>query len=175
MLVKGKSEGAREVFVVQLLCHIWLFVTLPVLQQTRLLCPSLSPRAYSNSCLLSRWCHAVISFSVIPFSCLQSFPASGSFPTDSKNRLFTSGGQNIGASASTSVLSMNIQDWFLLGLTGLISLLSKWLSRVSSSSTVWKHQFSHLCGPTLTSVLDCWKNHSFDHMDICRQSDVSAF
>ena len=89
------------------------------LQHTRLPCPSLSLGVCSNSCPLSRWCHPTISSSVIPFSRLQSFPASGSFPM---SRLFTSGGQSIGASASTSVLSVNIQGWFPLELTGLISL-----------------------------------------------------
>ena len=101
----------------------------------RLFCPPLFPRACSNSCPLSRWCHPTISSSVIPFSsCLQSFPASGSFPM---SWLFASGGQSIGAPAS--VLLMNIQDWFPLGLTGLISLQSKGLSRVFSSTTAWKH------------------------------------
>ena len=107
------------------------------LQCARLPCPSLAPGACSNSCPLSQWCHPTILSSVIPFSsCLQSFPASGSFPM---SQFFTSGGQSIGASAS--VLSMNIQDWFLLGLTGLISLQSKGLSRVFSNTTVQKHQF----------------------------------
>ena len=104
----------------------------------RLLCPSLTPRAYSNSCPLHRWCHPTISSSVIPFSHLQSFPASGSFPM---SRFFTSGGQSIGVSASASVLPMNIQDRFPLRWTGLISLLSKGLSRVFSNTTVQKHQF----------------------------------
>ena len=98
----------------------------------RLLCPSPTPRGCSNSWPLSWWCHPTISSSVTPFFCLQSFPASGSF---SVSQLFASGGQNIGASAS--VLPMNIQDWFPLGLTALISLLSKGLSRVFSSTTVW--------------------------------------
>ena len=107
------------------------------LQHAKLLCPSLSPRDCSNSCPLSGWCHPTISSSVIPFSsCLQSFPASRSFP---KSWLFASGGQNIEASAS--VLPMNIQGWFPLGLAGLISLLSKELSRVFSSATTRKHQF----------------------------------
>ena len=106
---------------------------------TRLPCPSPTPRVYSNSCPLSRWCHPTISSSDIPFSsCLQSFPKSGSFP---RSQFFISGGQSIGVSASGSVLPMNIQDWFPLGLTGLISLLSKWLWRVFSSTTVQKHQF----------------------------------
>ena len=99
----------------------------------------LSPRLWSNSCLLSQWCHPTISSSVCPFSyCLQSFPASGSSPT---NHLFTSDGQIIGASASASVLPMNIQGQFPLGWTGWISLQSKGLSKVFSNTTVQKHQF----------------------------------
>ena len=89
------------------------------LQHTRLPCPSPTPRACSNSCPSGWWCHPTISSSVIPFfSCLQSFPASGSFPM---SQFFASGGQSIGASASASVLPMNIEDWFPLGLSGLIS------------------------------------------------------
>ena len=123
------------------------------LQHTRFPCPSPAPRAYSNSCPLSQWCHLPISSSVVPYtSSLQTFPASGSFPM---SQFFASGAQSIGASVSVSVLSMNIQDWFLLEFTGLISLLSKRLSRVFSSTTVWKHLFfsaqpslwssSHIC------------------------------
>ena len=109
------------------------------LQDTRLPCPSPTPRAYSDSCPSSQWCHPTISSSVIPFSSrLQSFPASGSFPV---SQFFASGGQSIGASASAAVLPMNIQGWFPLGLTGLISLQSKGLSRVFSKTTVQKHQF----------------------------------
>ena len=101
--------------------------------------PSLSPRVDSNSCPLSQWCHPIISSSVIPFSsCLQSFPASGSFPM---SQLFASGGKRIGASAAAAVLPMNIQDWFLLGLTGLISFQFKGLSRVLFNTTVQKYQF----------------------------------
>ena len=96
------------------------------------------PGACSNSYTLSRWCHTTISSSVIPFSCLLSFPASGSFPM---SQFCTSCGQSTGASASAWVLSKNIQDWFPLGLTGLISLLSKGLSRVFSNPTIQKHQF----------------------------------
>ena len=108
------------------------------LQHVRLPCPS-SPKACSNSCPFSWWCHPTISSSVIPFSfCLQSLLESGSF---SMSQFFTSGGQSIGASASASVSPMNIQDWFLLELTGWISLPSKGLSRVFSSPTVQKHQF----------------------------------
>ena len=106
-------------------------------QHTRLPCPSPTPRACSNSWPLSRWYHPTISSSVLPFSCLQTFPASGSFP----NSQFSSGGQTIEVSASASVLPMNIQDWFLLGWTGWIFLLSKGLPRVFSNTTVQKHQF----------------------------------
>ena len=108
------------------------------LQQPRLPCPLPSPGA-CITCSLNRWCHSTILSSVVPFSsCLLSFPASGAFPV---SWLFASGGQSTGASASASVLSMNIQDWFPLGLTGLISLQSKGLSRVFSNTTVQKHQF----------------------------------
>ena len=109
------------------------------LQHARLPCPSPTPRACSNSCPLSPWCHATISSSVVPFSsCLQSFPASGSFLI---SQFFASGGQSIGALASASVLPMNIQGWFPLGLTSFISLQSKGLSRVFSNTTVQKHPF----------------------------------
>ena len=109
------------------------------LQHARPLCPSPTPRVYSNLCPLSQWCHPTISSSVVPFSsCPQSFPASESFQM---SQLFTSGGQSIGVSASTSVLPMNTQDWFPLGWTGWISLQSKGLSRVFSNTTVQKHQF----------------------------------
>ena len=109
------------------------------LQHARPPCPSPTPGSYSNSCPLSRWCLPAILSSVVSFSsCLQSFPASGSFQ---RSHFFTSGGQSIGASASASVLPMNIQDWFPLWWTGWISLLSKGLSRVFSNTTVQKHQF----------------------------------
>ena len=108
------------------------------LQHTRLPCPSATPGACSNSYPSSWWCHPSISSSVVPFSsCLQSFPASGSFPM---SQFFASGGQSSGASASASILSMNIWDWFPLGWTGWI-LQSKGLSRVFSNTTVQKHQF----------------------------------
>ena len=104
------------------------------LQHTRPPCPSPTPGVYTNFCPLSRWCHPIISSSVVPFcSCLQSFPASGSFPM---SQFFASAGQSIGVSASTSVLPMNIQDWFPLGWTGWISLQSKGLWRVFSNTTV---------------------------------------
>ena len=107
------------------------------LQHTRLPCPSPTPRSRSNSCPSSRWCHPPISSSVLPFSfCLQSFPASGSFPM---SQFFASGGQSIGVSASASVFPVNIQNWFLLRWTGLISLLFKGLSIVFSNTTVQKH------------------------------------
>ena len=162
------------------------------LQHTRLPCPSLSPGVCSNSCPLSQWCHPTISSSATFFSsCPQSFPAgsfpmsqglfrwgssqSGSFPM---SQLFTSGGQSIGAWSSASVLPMNIQDWFPSGLTGWISLQSKGLSRVFSSTTVQRHQFfgtqpslwsnSHIHGH------DYLKNHSFDYTDLCQQRSYSS-
>ena len=119
------------------------------LQDARLPCPSPTPRACSNSCPSSWWCHPTISSSVIPFSSrFHSFLASGSFPM---SQFFTSGGQSIGASASASVLPMNIQDWFPLGLIGWISLQSKGLSRVFSNTTVQKHQF-------FSTDLSLWSN-----------------
>ena len=125
------------VVVVQSLSHVSLWPH--GLQHNRLTCPSLSTGACSNSCPLSQWCHPTIPSSVPCFSsCLQPFPASGSFPV---SRLSTSGGQSIRASASALVLLVNIQDLFPLWLTGLISLQAKGLSRIFSSTTVWRHQF----------------------------------
>ena len=109
------------------------------LQHTRPASPSPTPRVYPDSRPLSWWCHATISSSIVPFSsCLQSFPASGSFPM---SQFFASGGQSTGVSASTSVLPMNAQDWSPLGWTGWISLQSKGLPRVFSNTTVQKRQF----------------------------------
>ena len=104
-------------------------------QHARLSCPSPSPGACSSSCPLTQWCHPTISSSVFPFSCLLSFPESGSFLM---SQLFTSG---IGASISASVLLMNIQGWFPLGMTGWISMQSKGLSKIFTNSTVQQHQF----------------------------------
>ena len=105
----------------------------------------------SNSCPSSQWCHLTISSSVVPFSShLQSFPASGSLPN---SQLFTSGSQSIGVSGSASVLPMNIQDWFPLGWTGLISFKSKGLSRVFSNTTVQKHQFFGLSNGFSASIV----------------------
>ena len=119
------------------------------LQHGRLPCPSPTPRACSNSCPSSQQCHPTISSSVVPFSCyLQSFPASGSFQM---SQFSASGSQSIGVSASASVLPMNIQDWFPLGLTGFISLQSKGLSRVFSNTTVQKYQF-------FSTQLSLWSN-----------------
>ena len=109
------------------------------LQHARPPCPSPTPGVYPNSCPSSRWRHPAISSSVVPFSsCPQSLPALRSFQ---KSQFFTSGGQSIGISASTSVISMNTQDWSPLGRTGWISLQSKGLSRVFSSIIVQRHQF----------------------------------
>ena len=149
------------------------------LQHTRLPCLSLSPRVCSNSCPSSRWCYPIISSSVIAFSsCLQSFSASGSFPM---RRLFALGGQSIGVSASPSVLPMNIQEQFPLEFTGLISLQSNWLSWVFSNTTVQKkNQLSgtqpsffivQLSHPYMTSG----KTRALDQMDLCWQSNVTAF
>ena len=123
------------------------------LQHARLPCPSPSSGECPSPCLLNRWCHPTISSSVTLSFCLQSCPASGSF---SMSQLFTSGGQNIGASALASVLPKSIQGWFPLGFTGLISLLSKGPSRVFSSNTIQKQFFSPLPSlfPTLTSIHD---------------------
>ena len=122
---------------VQSLSCVWLFVT--PWTHARLLCPSPTPGVCSSSSPLSPWCHLTISSSVVPFSsCLQSFPASGSFPM---SQFFASGGQRIGVTASTSVLPMNIQDLFPLGWTGWISFQFKGLSRVLSNTTIQKHQF----------------------------------
>ena len=133
------------------------------LQHTSLPCPSPSPGACSNSCPLSQWFHPTILSSVIPFfSHLQSFPASGSFPM---SQFFASGGQSTGVSTSASVLPMNIQDRFPLGLTCWISLQSKGLSKFFPPTTVQKHQFFAFCflySPTLISIHDYWKNHSLD-------------
>ena len=156
-------------FVVQSLSRVWL-------QHARLPYLSLSPRACSNSCSLSRCCHPTISSSVVPFSsCLQAFPTSGSFLV---NWLFPSGGQSIGVSASASVPPMNSQDWFPLGWTGWLSLQSKGLSRVFSNTTAQKCQLFSV-QPSLWFNFHIhtwyWKNHSFDCMDLCGQSNVSAF
>ena len=133
------------------------------LQHARLPCLLLSPRVCSNSCPLNQWCHPTISSSVAPFSSWpSSFLGSGSFPV---SQLFTSGNQSVGASTTASILPMNLQGWFPLGLTGLISLQSKELSRVFSSTTIQKHRlFSAYPSlyQTLTSIYDYWKNHSFD-------------
>ena len=123
---------------VQSLSRVWLFATRwTAARQASLSIPT--PGVYSNSSPSSRWCHPAISSSVVPFSLLESFPASVSFPI---SQLFTSGGQRIGAAASASVLPVNNQDLSPLGWTGWISLQSKGLSRVFSNTTVQKHQFS---------------------------------
>ena len=146
------------------------------LQHTRLLCPSPCPGVCSNSCPFIWWCHPSISSSFTPFSSwLQSFPASGSFPV---SKLLASGSQSIGASASEPVLPMSIQGCFPLGLTGFICFPSKGLSRVFSSTIIWKHQFFS-AQPSLRSksYMHAWllENHSFDYPDLCPQSDVSVF
>ena len=135
------SQSFQSLTSVQLFATPWTAASSP--------CPSPTARACLNSGPLSRWCHPTISSSVIPFSsCLQSFPASGSFQMD---QIFASGGQSIGVSASASVLPMNIQDWSPLRWIGWISLKSKGLTKVFSNTTVQKHQF-------LGAQLSIWSN-----------------
>ena len=135
------------------------------LQLARLPCPSLSPRVCTNLCPLSQWCYLTISSSAALFSfCLQSFPASLYFPV---SQLFTSGGHSIDASAS--VLPVNTQHWFPLGLTGLISLQSQGILKSLFQTTIQMHHssvLSLLYGPTLTSIHDYWKNDSFEYLDL---------
>ena len=132
------------------------------LQHSRPPCPTPTPGACSNSCPLNQWCHSTISSSVIPFSCLlQSFPASEYFQM---NQFFTSGGQSIGVSVSTSILPMNIQVWFPLTWTDWISLQSKGLSRVFST-TVQKHQF-------FGAQLSLWSNSHIQ--TLCTNTDVGT-
>ena len=146
---------------VQSFSHAWLLVT-QWLQHARLPCPSSTPRVYSSSCPLSQWCHPKISSSVVPFSShLQSFPASGSFQM---SQFFVSGGQSIGVSASTSVLPMNIQDWFPLGMLGSPCCPRDFQesSPTPQFKSINSSALSFLYSPTLTSTYDYWKNHSFD-------------
>ena len=144
-IAKGKSKsGNIQMFSLSLFSSVQSLVISDFRQphepqHARLPCPSPTPRVHPNPCPLSRWCHSNISSSVIPFSsCPQYFPTSGSFQM---NQLFASGGQSTGVTASASVLPMNIQEWLSLGLTGCISLQSKGLSTVFSSTTIQKHQF----------------------------------
>ena len=153
-LLPSNKKRERNSQIIQFSCSVVSDSFRPHgLQDTRLSYPLPSPRACSNSGPLSWWCHPVISFSVSPFSfCPQSSPASRSLPM---SVLFASGGHSIEVSASASVLPMNIQGWFPVGWTGLISLICEGLSKVFSSTTVWKHQFfgtqpslwssSHIC------------------------------
>ena len=132
-------------------------------QHARPPCPSPTLRIHPNPCSLCLWCHPTISSSVVLFSsCLQSFPAWGSFQM---SQLFASGGQKIGVSASTSVLLMNTQDWSSLGWTVWISLNPRYSQKSSSTpkfKSINSSVFQFLYSPTLTSIHDYWKNHSFD-------------
>ena len=146
---------------VQPLSHVQLFVTHGA-QHTRPPCPSQTPRVYPKSCPLSWWCHPTISSFVVPFSSLlQSFPASGSFQ---RSQFFASGGQSIGVSASASVLPMNTQDWFPLGWMDLLAVQGtlKESSPTPQFKSINSLVLSFLYSPTLTSIHDYWKNHSFD-------------
>ena len=146
------------------------------LQHARLPCLLRSPRVCSNSCPFNWWCHPTISSSVACFSsCPQSFLAWESFQM---SQLFASGGQSIGISASASVLPVKIQGWVPLELTGwspCSSRNSQDSSPAPQFESINSSVLSLLNGPTLTSVQDYWKNHSFDSMDLCQQSYVSAF
>ena len=163
---RGVSLQGDSFVVVQSRNHVWLFAN-PWTTACQFSCLLLFPGICSNSCPLSQWCHSNISSSVVPTSsCSQSFLASRSFPV---SQVFTPGGSSIGVSASATVLTMNIQGWFPLGL---ISLLSKGLSRVSLSpqfESINSLVLSLRYGPTCTSVQDYWKSHSFDYMDLCWQ------
>ena len=160
-----------QISSVQPLSHIWLFATPWTAACQAFLYITNSWSLLKHMSMES--CHPTISFSVAPLSsCLQSFLASGSFPT---SQFFASGDQSIGVSASASVLPMKIQDWFPLGSTGLISLQSKGFLRVFSNTTFQNYQcFSFPYGPTLTSIMTTGKN-SFDCMDLYLQSNISAF
>ena len=161
ILVQNKSYLTWHKFSsVAVMCDsLWLHEP----QHARPPCPSPTPGVHPNPCLMSRWCHPAISSSVVPFSsCPQSSPASGSFQM---SQLFALGGQSTGASASTTVLPMNTQDWSPLGWTGWMSLQSKGLSRVFSNTqfkSITSSVLSFLYSPTLTSIHDHWKNHSLD-------------
>ena len=153
MVVSAKQPNEPVTSSVQLLSHVQLFVTAGLSVHHQLW-------VHPNSCPLSQWCHPTISFSVVPFSsCLQSFPASGSFQM---GQFFQSGGQSIGVSASISVLPLNIQNWFPLGWTGWISLQSKGLSTTPQFKSINSLVLSFLYSPTLTSIHDYWKNHSLN-------------
>ena len=145
------------------------------LQHARFPCPSPSPGACSNSCPLNWWCHPTILSSVIPFSYLQSFPALGSF---AMSWLFASGGHSIGGSALSSVLLMNIQGWFPLGI-GWFGLWGPRDPQESSPTpqfeSINSSVLSLLYGTNLTSIHDSWRNCSFYYMKVFQQSDVSAF
>ena len=156
-----------KALIMRVLKEFWLFAD-PWTAAHQASLSLTTPGVCSDSCPLSWWCHTIISSSVTPFSSYpQSFPASGSFPM---NWLFVSGGQSIGASASASVLPMNIQGWFPWGLTSLISLLSKGLSSIFSNITDQKHQFFG-AQPSLWSSSHIHtrllENHSFDYMGLC--------
>ena len=161
--VPGDYTGTSSVSLVQSLSRIRLFAT------------PWTAACQTNSCPFSQWCHLTISSSVVPFSHLQSFPASGSFQM---SQLFASGGHSIGASASKSVLPMNIQDWSSLRWTGWMTLQFKGLSRVFSNTIVQKHQFFGT-QPSLWSNTHIYtwpqENHCFDYMDFFWQRDVSSF
>ena len=174
LCAKMKSSRIElHIVLVQSLSHVWLFET-PWTACTGLPCPLASPWAYSNSCPLSQWCHPALSSSVTAFSShLQSFPASGSF---SMSWLFASSGQKHWKFSFSPSNEYSGLISFRIDLFDLLAIQR--LSRVFSSPPVWKHQLlvlRLLYGPTLTSIHDYWKNHSFDYTDLDWKSEVSAF
>ena len=163
----GKSVQFSGSVMSTLPPHGLYHARIPCLSPTLGACSNLSPSSW--------WCHPTVSLSVIPFSsCLHSFPASGSFPM---SQFFPSGGQSIGVLASAPVLPVDLQDWFPLGLVG--PLCSPRASPESCPTLQFKSinssVLSFLYGPRLTYIHAYWKNHSFDYMDLCQQSNVSAF
>ena len=160
---------------VQCPSHVWLFVT-PWTAACQASLSITNSRSLLKLMSLSRWCHPTSSSSVVPFSsCLQSFPESGFFQM---SQLFTSGGQNIGVSASTLVCPMNIQDWFPLGCTGGSPCSPRGSQEslpIPQFKSINSSTLSFLYSPTLTSIHDHWINHSLDQMDLYWQGNVSAF
>ena len=161
--------------VVQSFSRVWLFVTLWTAARQASLSFTISRRC-SNSCPLSQWCHPTISSSVVPFSsCPQSFPSSGPFQ---RSQFLASGGQTTGVASSVSVLPMNFQGWFPLGLTGLISCCPRDCQESSPApqlESINSLVLSRLYGPIFTSVHDYRENHSSNYTDLCRKTDISAF
>jgi len=175
MSIMETNRKVQEILMLLFSCQVVSdFSRSHGLQHTRLPCPSPSPVVCPSSCPLNQWCHSTVSSSVALFSCLQSFQHQGIF------QWFSCLHQVPRVLELQLQPPVNVQSWFPLGLTGLISLLSKGLTIHLShpSTTIQKHQLfgtQLLYNPTLTSIHDYWNKHNFDYMDLCQQSDVSAF